>query len=318
VQYTFVPATLGMVLMMLGWAWIVRTLTSIARIKRRFEGMYAYDKRRNELLEVTGYGFHEFACQTFKGLMLEQSGLLTDWDKDPMSDTFRHDEKTGAYQKREPAATQVLTELCEYWVLTTLAQHLQEYFSPEEYDRQGHIELQTSAIEEALMKNRFLQLLTKNWNERGSLRNVKTALKRLPQFSLLIPLMSEVRRIKDNTFEIKTPTYRLQIESICTGFTVRLPSLFVPLYLGHRQPKDVQHFQIRVKANVSFNGSALLSQGGWEDYAWVMSWLDAIEKDFSKDLFLTQIEWQRTMAVARVLHNATELHAFKNGANLDA
>jgi hypothetical protein len=316
-QYTFVPASLGFVLLLLGWAWVVKTLTAAARITLRFEGVLSYDKHHNDLIDVAGYRFHEFAFQTLHGTMLEQSSLQADWQKDPLSGTFTHHEKTGAYQKCETLSGQVLAELVEYWALMSLGQHLHAYYSPEDYDRQGYLELTRAEIDEGLLQNRFLKLFTQSWADRGDLRNIKAALKRLPQVSLLVPLMSKIRRIKNNVFVIETPTYRLQVEAVCPGYTVRMPHLFVPLYLGHGNAKDVQHFQMGLKATVNFNGSALLTQGGWEDYAWVMSWLDLLEQDFSKVVFLNQIEWQRTMAVARVLHNATELKVFKNVVSPD-
>jgi hypothetical protein len=157
-----------------------------------------------------------------------------------------------------------------------------------------------------------LELLTKNWVDRGELKDVRAALKRLGQVSVFTPIGATIQRGKGNVFVIQTRTFRLSVEVVSKGFTVKMPARFITLYEGQSAEKEVQHFQVKLKVVAQFNGSALLTQGGWEDYAWAMSWVDALEKDFSKDAFLEQIEWQRTMAVSRVLHNALQLQKLKN------
>lgn len=311
-QYLFVPASLGFLLVVIGWGLTVRVLTSVARISRRFEAAVSYHKTRNDLVNLPGYAFHEFMQQTLSGLMVERSSLVDDWNNDPLSGTFTHNAKTGAYQKKETAASQVLADLTEFWVLMSLGQHLKAYYNPEDFDGTGHIELIRNDIPKSLLQNRCLELLTQNWVDRGELKDVRAALKRLAQVSVYIPIGSTIQRGKGNSFVIQTRTFRLTVEAVSKGFTVKMPPRFITLYEGQSVEKEVQHFQVKLKVVAQFNGSALLTQGGWEDYAWAMSWVDSLEKEFSKEAFLEQIEWQRTMAVSRVLHHAQQLQKLKN------
>ncbi len=306
--YTFMPASIGFALIMLSWAMVTRQLTAVAKVVSRHEGFVCYHRGRNELIEVPNYRFSEQLDRIMRGLSVENTSIKSVWAKDPLSATFKHDAQAGTFQKRDTESGQVVSELAEFFLLRKLAQHLSVYFNPEDFLNGGFAHLERDKLPKDLLQNRVLDLFTRSWQDRGEV-NLSETVKRFTQFDVTVPAGGKIRRLKPNCIEIETPAFRLTLDVAATNYTVKLPQNFARLYLGEAIAKDVQYFQVKLKVQAQFNGASLLTQDGWEDYAWLNAFLEELDEDFSRQAFLRQIEWQRTTAVARVLMNAQSLAA---------
>lgn len=307
-MYTFVPASIGFSLILLSWGLVTRQLTAVAKVVSRQEGFVCYHRGRNDLIEVPNYRFSEHLSRTLRGLWVENTPLKKVWNDDPLSATFKHDAQAGTFQKRDTESGQVVAELTEFFVLRKLGQHLGEYFNPEDFLDGGLQQLPREKLPKTLLHNRVLEMLTQPWQERGEV-TLNETVKRLTQFDVVVPAGGKIQRLKPNVIEIETPAFRLTLTVNATNYTVKLPDNFARLYLGEASAKDVQYFQVKLKVQAQFNGAALLTQDGWEDYGWLNAFIEELEEDFSRQAFLKHIEWQRTTAVARVLMNAQSMAA---------
>jgi hypothetical protein len=306
--YTFVPASLGFVFILLSWALVTRQLTAVSKLVSRHEGFICYHRGRNELIEVANYRFSEQLSRIMRGLWVEKSSIKNVWASDPLSATFKHSPESGTFEKRETQSAQVVAELAEFFVLRKLAQHLADYFNPDDFLDGGFEHIERAKLPMELLQNRCLDMMTKSWQDRGEV-SLSDTVKRYAQFELVLPGGGAIRRVKPNCLEIETPAYRLTLDVASTSYTVKLPQNFASLYLGKMVAKDVQYFQVKIKVAAQFNGAALLTQDGWEDYAWLNAFVEELDQDFSRQAFLKNIEWQRTTAVARVLMNAQSMAA---------
>ena len=70
-------------------------------------------------------------------------------------------------------------------------------------------------------------------------------------------------------------------------------------YLGIKDWRDIEIFELVISAKVTMKLRALFSRTGWEYYRWVDSFLKKMEEEAAKSPFFNQISWE---AVYTTLH----------------
>lgn len=304
-------------------ALVVASLALIARrtiasryVSRSFEAFLCYHRKENRLIEVPRYAFSEHISGYFNGLFAENEAPKKLWDSDPLSNTFKHDTKTGSFEKRTTAAGQLIVEAVEYLLLEKLSTHLTDYFNHASLDKERLQELTREDVPGVIFKNRFLDTFSRPMQERAAF--VEATLKRdtpigkisssygpgglrYVEFDLVLPANAKVQRVAPNSVEIDTSKFCVKLEVTFSGFNTNLPRGFERLYLDGMSLGDVQTYSVDIKAIVNFKPLALLSQTGWQYHSWLDSFLTSLEEAVSKEEFFQRIDWDRAMTVARVV-----------------
>lgn len=315
-------------------ALVVVSLALIARrtivsrsVSRSFEAFLCYHKKENRLIEVPRYAFSENISNYLNGLFAENEAPKKLWDADPLSNTFKHDTKTGSFEKRATAAGQLIVEAVEYLLLEQLSTHLTDYFNHASLDTEKLQALTREDVPGVIFKNRFLDTFSRPMQERAAF--VESALKRgtpigkicssygpggvrYSDFDLVLPKNAKVQRVAPNSVEIDTSKFCVKLEVNFSGFNTNLPRGFERLYLDGMSLDDVGAYRVDIKAIVNFKPLALLSQSGWQYHSWLDSFLTSLEEDVAKEEFFKRIDWDRAITVARVVQRTLSSAATKH------
>lgn len=292
-----------------------RTLAS-RYVSRSFEAFLCYHRNENRLIDVPRYAFSENISGYLKGLFAENEAPKKLWEADPLSNTFKHDTKTGIFEKRATAAGQLIVEAVEYFLLEKLSTHLTDYFNHASLDKEKLQALTREDVPGVIFRNRFLDTFSRPMQERAAF--VESTLRqgtsngkisssygpgglRYADFDLVLPANAKVQRVAPNSVEIETSKFCVKLEVKFSGFNTVLPRGFEHLYLEGMSFEDVQAYHVGIKAIVKFKPLALLSQSGWQYHLWLDSFLTSLEEDVAKEEFFKRIDWDRAMTVARVV-----------------
>ena len=85
-----------------------------------------------------------------------------------------------------------------------------------------------------------------------------------------------------------------------------LPRGFERLYLDEPSTQEIHAYEVGIEVSVVFKTLALLHHSGWDYYMWLDSFLDSLERRFSRSAFFERIDWDNVGAVARVMRQALD------------
>lgn len=282
-----------------------------------YEGVFTIDSLSRRVIPFERYEFSEQMAEHVTAIGTENAAMRNLWTKTP----FRTPSISPKSTRSE--SVKMVIESIEYFALRELSAELEEYFNKNSVvDTKQIVTKKTNDIPSVLLDNRFLSLFSRPMQERvaftvggeetrteelDGVRVTRTVVAAWGErgeiyeaFELVLPKGSEVARLDDGAIQITTAHFEMTLTSRFDGFNSVLPQDFEQLYLGldHR---SVSTYKINIEVRIQFKPWAVLSQDGWEYYRWVDSYLERIKRSFEFESFIKQIDWDRTLTIAKVL-----------------
>lgn len=309
-------ALFGTSLSILSITFIARRTFASNHIERELNGFVCFRPKTSELISIPRYEYVEEIERYLKALFSENDAPQKLWESDPVHKSFEIDPNTGKHKHRTTAAGQLLIEATEYFVLENLSTHLTDYFNHSDIDSAHLHELTREDVATVVFSNRFLDTFSRPMNERSAFvdntlgKNSKHGTVvaafgkggvRYSKFDLVLPSGAKVFRSDKHSISIDAPKFLLTMRVNFGGYGTNLPRGFSELYIGNLSFPDVSTYKIGITTTVQFKPFALLSRAGWEYHQWLDSFLEKLERDFSKRAFLDHIQWNTAITAARVV-----------------
>ncbi len=277
---------------------------------REYEAVIIYDSKANELVNIPRYEFTEEITHFFKGAFIENSALKIIWQKEPLSSIPEVLWKEENEDAKRPKSMDLIAEAVEYFVLSKLSVHLEDYFSEENFSKVYLKEFQRVDIPEVLLSNRFLELFSRPmqdrsyfikyvndeeddidglWNEDGTFYE---------KLKIVLPKKARIIRLKPHAIQIATSRFNMYVEVGFDGCIFNLPCGFAKRYLRITNLEDEDYFarhfqfQINLAISIEFHFGALLFTAGWEYYRWVDSFIANLRSKLAFENFLSKINWE--------------------------
>ena len=268
--------------------------------------------------------------QYLQNAFAENTALKIQWDKEPISNSFRFNPETIKDSQKIGKGDQMINEATEYYILEKLSTHLTDYFQDPKFSEQYLYTFARNDIPDVLLSNRFFELFTKSMEDRPLFSKdvdnlnragdkilirlddnsetegeVVTAMSKgalYNRFDLTLPKGANVRRGELNSIIIETKRFTLSITVDFSGFSAVLPWEYEHHILGI-DPKKHVDYKIDVELKVSFKPATLFLPGGWEYYRWIESFMETFEMDFSEEKHFTNIGWETTLTQIQYFEN---------------
>lgn len=297
------------------------------------KGLFIYDRKANSVISIPRYKYGRKIADYLKAAFSENKALKTLWDKEPLREQIEVSDE-GIIIK-ELRSHQLIAEATEYFILDELSSHLSTYFSKDRYQKNTLETFSRNDIPDVLLKNHFLELFSKEMEERPAFIKERAKLeksfpgklvyekgnetglynrKETPyavgkggalynRFELVLPEKSKMSLSGDGEIEISTNRFCLLITVDFTKMCMLVPNEFYQFIIGlDKKPKDVTEFEVQVRIDVTFKPGSFLSSKGWEYYYWIDSFLDEFEKNFSIDAFFDSIGWNESLTMMQFMH----------------
>jgi hypothetical protein len=297
---------------------ILYLLARVLRGSTRFqsyEGFFVYDEKENRILDIPRYDFSSDLSRYFNSALYEDKAMNVIWKKEPLRSLNKEHDK--GEQPNTPRSQQFVREAVEYYVLDLLSAHLTDYFNEEKFRKEYLKEFERNDIPDVLLKNRFLELFSRPMEQRPCF--VEDEFTRVPEegkviasfrkgaffmlFSLVLPKESTVHRLGENKVEIATERFKVEITTDFKGDGTTLPdeSEFKKRYLSLKGDLLGRYhvYEVGVVVTVHFGFGRLLTRTDWEYYRWIDSFLNKLDKRFSKKTFFKQIGWSFALTAAK-------------------
>jgi len=297
------------------------------------KGLFIYDRKANSIISIPRYQYGIKLAAYLKAAFSENEALKTWWDNEPLREQLEVSDESIII--KELHSHQLIAEATEYFILDELSSHLSTYFSENSIQQKTLETFSRNDIPDVLLKNHFLELFSKDMEERPAfIREDANKEKTFPgklvyekgnetgfynykeiayakgkggevydRFELALPEKSKLRRSGDGEIEINTKRFCLLVTVDFSKIPTYVPNEFYQFILGlDKKPKDVTEFEVQVIIDVTFKPGAFLSSKGWEYYYWIDSFLDRFERNFSIDAFFDSIGWNESLTMMQFMH----------------
>lgn len=304
---------LGVSLAALAISAIARRMFGANDFRREIDGFISIKRNSSRFIDVPGYKFSEETIKHINSLFAENEAPKKLWFADPLTNTFQINATTGAFETRQTAAGQILTEAAEYFLLSQLSTHLTDYFNQPQFDTEKLKELGRSDVPSLLLSNRFLDTFSRPMTDRpGFVDDVMEGTRsqavwasgkgglQYEKFDLMLPRGATVQRASTGHIEIMAPKFIMRLKAQVNGTNTVLPWDFERLFLKEPNHLDIQNYKVRVFLDVEFKPFALYSRSGWEYYSWLDSFASQLEEEISQDYFFEKIQWDVVLTLAKV------------------
>lgn len=265
-----------------------KVVFSTQREVHRFRGAIAFKTVNNSIepVEIVGYSFNNDFCEYLRGFIQENKAFGKLFSKS--QENFV---EMKLFNPDDLNYHTIINSVVEFVILHQLDLHLNSYFVENEIDKRRIITLTRDQIDPAVLRNRVIDLITKDMKERSAFTRDSD----LPsegivvyapgeggavfqRLDLELPPESRIYRNSDGFLVISNPLFDLTLKPEFEGFATTLPSMFMPSVSGHFTPHLVT-----VKIETKIKKSALFSGESMEIYEWLDSFLARMEEYISTD-----------------------------------
>lgn len=326
---------LGLSFFALPFFYILRKIKNSLQTTTSIYGLIAFDIKQKELVDIPGYHFSEKLGKAVRAAFFENPAYRKMWDDNPLilmpevaeNPSNKREEDVGVTYSaiysddsatfQHNAASKLLTEGAEYYVIELLSDHLANYFNEKKSKNESITELTGSDIPQILLTNRFLKLLTTPFEERpiytqanipmqtpdgGSLKYIQGSDGSIfSTLSLRLPKDTKISRPASKSGALvldgKKACIRISIEYKCERTIA--PTHFVEMYLG-KNPSNIALLRVSVAIDVAVKPTALLSSTGWRLYRWADTLPEKMRKSLDFEAFIDRISWDHVKTHTRV------------------
>jgi hypothetical protein len=264
----------------------------------RLRGAYFFDPATLKGKEVLGYEFNQDISQYLKALGAENKAyakaLLKGYEDYSRSDSSYDPDVLDYYN--------LVASCTEFLFLQKLGLHLNSYFVYEEIDRNKICSIPRSSMSQDLLKNRVLELITRDHREREAFLDhdedldselcfaVGDSGEVFDSLNLDLPLGTKLQRLSDKSIMISSDIFDIRFVVDCNATnTVISPDLICGEY-------DAP-WLVRVKLEITVKKRLMLSSDDIEMHQWLDSFLNSFESYIS----IKKLEERSYLQLVRVL-----------------
>lgn len=297
---------------------------------KRISGFIVYDEKENKIVNVPRYPVSEEIHECIEAAFHENTALRVLWENEPLGNMYKIHENTERDQEGLPIikigsrlSKEIVREALEYCLLTLMDTTLTDYFNEVNFDNKKLKVFSREEIPGSILKNRFLDLFSKAMEERplfveqtlcqskdgrkppgkvvASYHVVDGVKCKFELFELTLPEGSKMIRNSDNTIEIRTNRFTIEVDVKFDGMGALLPRGFKNHYL--KIDNRIRTFSFDVDIKVKFKFGTLFSFGSWVYYKWIDLLLEKVEEEMSAEKFFTKIDWEKAYTILYCLEN---------------
>lgn len=300
----------GIVLIFLSFLCLILVLiTKKGRVHEEFKAFFIYNKKKNKFEEIPEYEFSSDQITFMNAVFAESINLKEFWKTKPLNNGFPIEDNLKKF----------INELTEYCILNKLFTHNEDYFNKSGFTPSDIKKIERNDFPELLVKNRFLEIISKPMSERALFNfekesddlNIVSANGKndalFDRFDLYLPKNCILRKPTDNVIIIDSDLMCISITTNFEGFSTCLPNQFVKSYLKiDNEIKTISTFQIEIIVDINIKIKSLFLKGDLKYYRWVDEFLQTLVTYLSDDAFFERINWNTAI---------TMLHCYNEMSN---
>lgn len=300
--------------------YFIKNILNKRKKYRIYEAFIIYDIQKNEIIPVQRYKFSEEIWDYINGAFVENPAFKEIWDRKPLKERVFSKSDKGINHKQ--TAAQLLIEAAECFLLFNLSTCLEDYFNDKKFNGEKIKLFNRENISDIVLSNRLLDLISKPMEERPYFKDeinedgVESEGRTIafysflggPQyheFSLYLPIGSNVSRSEDNTIEIKSKDLDILMSVQFEGSGTLPPQGFIENCLGIDDwllSVDICKLKIYIQLGIKLR--LLFSRKAWKDYhSWVDLYIDGLERDVSWEAYFDFIGWETTHTLIQCIKN---------------
>jgi len=306
---------LGIALICLTIFYILIPIIHKRQRHQQYNAFFIYNKNDNKLVEVPHYEFSSDLITYMNAAFVENENLKKFWENRPINKAFSPDDDAQAINQN---LRKFFNELTEYLVLRKLSDNLDEYFTNSEFKETELKSLERNDIPEILLKNRFLEIMSRPMSERHSFGyevesddfEGKTVYcdgengAIFETIELTLPKDCIIRKPYDNKVIIESDKISISITTKFEGNILFLPEEFYKHYLKiNNKFETVKDFKISIVIDANMKIRSLFSKRGLEYYRWLDLFLKDLDGYASTNAFFEKINWNTVKTIIRCLEN---------------
>jgi hypothetical protein len=285
---------------------------------RNFSGFFLYDTETNALTSHDPLYELGSALQRYtEAAFAEDRSIKATWDANPISDLLSGN---SARSNGAEMSLDLIRQATEYFILRSFSNRLTEHFASGEYKSDELSTLTHLDLPEILLQNRFLRTFAEPMEERAAfLPNVPGSSEGYSvisatsktgaiyeRFELVLPKGWGLHRSTANQIEIETTRFALTIAIESHGWGARLPSTYIPHYLGLGDEEGARYSELEIEVSIEIapRRAWRLSPMVWKNYRWIDRWIADLEPQISQQAYLETIEYAGAETAYRLLAGA--------------
>lgn len=277
----------------------------------RIRGALAYNMNEEVLqpVQIVGYSFNSDVCKYLRALVHENKAYSKLLAKGA-TEVVRMDR----FDPDNLNHHTIINSAVEFAVLDLIQKHLNSYFVDNGIDRRGIVTLSRDKLSADVLKNRVMDQLTKDMNERpifsgesdsredGTVvysENMDGAV--YTRLGIELPQKSEIVRNSNGHLVITNPMFDLTIIPAYEGFATPLPHVFTRSQNPLFTPRLVLlTMRIRIKS------AALLAGRSLEMYEWLDSLVERMHDYVSTDRLTQRLDADLVEMLAHASRRVTD------------
>lgn len=288
----------GLFITILGVIFIAKRLLSQKVLKKEIEGIIFYKPEEKKILDTYPYNFCSSIHYYFESLFNENKAIRKKWEKENLDfiDSNFQEKRFNHY------GYSLLVKATQYFLIDSISTHLIDYFESKDLNGKKLINLEREDVPEILIKNEFLELISKPMNLRPKFGDEDFDQSVINQygdgvmyekFEITLPIKSKILLKEKDTLVINTPRFELELKTIFEGTGgFEMHSEILKYYFGFQDAKKIVSYNIRFEISVRFNSISLFTKSGWLYYNWIDSLLDSLNEEISFESFCESINWK--------------------------
>lgn len=288
--------------------YVIWTRLRTVAIETKIAGFIVFDRGANILVEVPEYDLAEDAVRYLKAAFAENPALRRQWDAEPLLSNRR------SSIREYNQADRLLLELLEYIALHRLSMALSGHFNSTDFENAKLRTYQRADIPDILLKNRFLELFSRNISDRVGFDAIAQKSSdegwvlvatsspegaHYNRFELTLPADSKISRTSDGKLAIEGPSVSLTLEIDYRGMHANAPFELTRLYLG-KESIGVSPVAVDFYLCTSVKRQLFLRSEAIRYNAWVEKALRDLSESLSGPAFIDRIQWPLIQAMVQV------------------
>lgn len=240
--------------------------------------------------EIHGYNFNRDVNEYLSSFLNENAA----YKKTFMASMKREVKSKYKYDPAQLDFYNIINSVLELVFLKQLDYHLNSYFVHNEIDTSGIKAVSRNELDQGVLKNRVIDLITKDIKEREAFvsendRDTSRVVYKTGKngivyhrLELELPPESSIHRNSSGFLEIDNKLFRITFKPNFTGFSTFIPSELYE-HSGNNSP-----YLIDVKLEITIKNSLIISDKNLEIYQWLDSFIRRFEEYVSTDCLVAR------------------------------
>jgi hypothetical protein len=273
---------------------IKKLLAPQSSIVIRLRGAFAYKKSDDDIkkIKIIGYRFNDDFCQYLRSFLRENKAYGKIFFETENNEVYRNNK----FDPDNLTYHSIINSVLEFTILRKLHLHLNTYFVENEIDNTKITTITRDQLEPAVLKNRVLDLITKDMRERETfMRDSEGSSKGIvcmatgkdgaiyERLSIELPPKSKIHRNTTGHLVVSNQIFDITIWPMYEGCATVLPHELMPSISKQSSTDYFTPNLITLKLCIQMKRFALVSQETMEMYEWLDSFIEELTEYISTD-----------------------------------